>query len=351
VRSGGGDRPRGPCETDAQEEERLAASRPVEPEAYQLYLKGRHEWNKFTPSSLRTALEHFHKALDHDPGYAPAYLGIADAYYSLAGNYMSPQVAYPKARAAARRAIELDESLAEAHATLGNVAMGHLHDWRGAEAAFHRALELNPSHAMAHNSYGVFLSFLGRTEEAIEQMDRAQELDPLSPYIAVGAAWPYLYAFPEKRNYRRAIEVLEAVVETDPAFLNAHVNLAIAHSLLRQCDSARQEIDKSIALSGGDTGIVVWLGSVHATCGDRARANEILAGAWKGDAPGKEFPFFVALIYASLGETENALRSLELAVENGDDLLISLVTEPRLDGLRADPRFIDLLRRLGLPAQ
>jgi Tfp pilus assembly protein PilF len=228
--------------------------------------------------------------------------------------------------------------------------MGLDHDWQEGEAAFRRALDLNPSDARAHNSYGLFLSYLGRTEEAVEQMGRAQELDPLSPWIAVGVAWPYLYAPAGKRDYRRAIGILEAVVETDRTFVSAHTNLAIAYSLLDRCDLAMKKVDEATALSGGEVGFLVWLGSVQATCGAGDRATEILERAAGDDQPGHVSPFLAALVHAALGDNEAALRWIETAFEERDELLVMAMVEPRLDGLRSDPRFVALMRRMRVPA-
>ena len=330
------------------EEEAFAGSRTVDPEAYQLYLRGRHQFNKFEAEPFRKAVELFQEALDHDPGYAPAYLGMADAYYHLSGVYVSSKVMLPKSRAAARKALELDRNLSGAYTRLGAISQALDRDWAAAEAAYRRALEQNPNDALAHNYYGVFLTCMSRSDEAAVEMARALELDPLSTYFAVGAAWPSFMAPPAKRDLRGAIRILRHVLDIHPRFSNAYVNLATAYTALGECGPAVEAADQALALSNQEPGIFSYVGSAYAACGREQRAAESLAAAHAADGS-LQFPFNAALTYVTLGRFEEAFRSLEVAYTEGDEWMATLTVDPRLDPIRSDPRYSELVRRMRFP--
>ena len=330
------------------EQERLAGPQKVDPEAYQLYLKGRYQFNKFAGESIRKSIELYQQALDRDPAYAPAWLGIADAYQHMSGTIASSKLVLPKARAAVLRAIKLDDSLAAAYTTLGAVTLALDRDWAGTEAAYRRAIEINPGDAQAHSAYGLFLTLVTRSDEAVVELTRAEELDPLSPYFAVGVAFPLIFALPEKRDLRRSVHILEGVLETDPSFAYAHVNLAVARSLLGECDAAVNSADQAVDLNREEPGIFALVGSVYALCGGRQRAEESLAAA-RGRDGAYHFPFDAALTCVSLGRIEEGFRLLEVAYAEGDEALLQLRIEPRLDPIRSDPRYLELVRRMGFP--
>src|SRR5262249_44092862 len=208
------------------ERRRLAKRQTANIEAYQLYLKGRYQLNNVTIEGLKKALGHFRQAIELDLNYAPAYAGMSDAYIFLSDSEMPGKEAMPMARAAAQKAVELDETLPDAHVALAMVNACYDWEWTKADRAFKRALELNPSHAWARNQYGVFLVAMGRFAEARIEMDRARELDPLSPFIHVGTVWPVYFA----RQYDQAVEQLRRIVALNPDFPNAYLNLGWAYT-------------------------------------------------------------------------------------------------------------------------
>ena len=326
------------------EQQQLARRDTANPEAYQLYLKGRFYWNKRTVESLKKSIEYFNQAIEKDPSYALAYAGLADAY-GLFSTYSvsSPQESYPKAKAAAKKALELDETLAEAHTSLAKVL--NL-DWNLAESnrEFQRAIELNPNYATAHQWYGNGnLRVMGRFDEAIAEMKRAQQLDPLSLVINSDVGVTYISA----RQYDQAIEQLRKTTEMDQGFYYAHWNLGIAYEMKGSLQEALAEYQKARQLTD-DPRTLALLGHGLAVSGKRDEALRML-DQLKEMAKQRYVPAYsFTILYVGLGEKDQALQWLEREYQDRAVELLSLKVDPLLDSLRSDPRFADLVRRMGL---
>ena len=327
-----------------QEQAHLAKSRTVNPQALEAYLLGRFYWNKRTPDGLRRSLEEFQRAVSIDPLYAPAHAGIADAYASFAAYQMlSPIKAMPEARQAAQKALELDETLAEAHAALGTVRFASL-EIAEAEPSFRRAIELNPGYANAHHGYALHLAAQGRTDDALREIRRAQELDPLSLIISSNVAWSLYLG----RRFDEAIDQAQKTIMLDPNFTVAHGYLGQALAAKGRYDEAIASMQKAVELSGGAVSYRSELASIHGLAGHTAEAqktlNELLARA------AKEYvaPYDIAVIYVGLGDRDNAFRWLNRSYEERNVRLVNLRVHPLFDSLREDPRFAVLLRRIGL---
>src|SRR5713226_5381496 len=269
------------------------------PEAHQLYLKGRYLWNRRTGETLKRAAEYFQQAIDKDPGYALAWAGLADCYavYSFY-DVLPPREAAPKAKEAASKALELDDTLAEPHAALGYVKTHYEWDWAGAEREFKRAIELNPNYATAHFWYGNCLEATGRLDEAIAEANRAQEADPLSLAISSAAGRKLYFA----RRYDQAIEHLRKTLEMDPRFSRTHWFLAMAYEQVARQDEAIAECQKALSLSGREPAVLGVLGHAYAVSGKRAEAQKVLAEL--KDLSNRRYvaPFDIVLIYAGLGD-------------------------------------------------
>ncbi len=315
-------------------------------EAYQLYLKGRYHWEKRTVPSLQTARKSFEQALDADPTYALAYAGLADTYILLGNHGVLPQrEAKPRAKAAALKALEIDETLAEAHVSLAGVLGEQEWNWAGAEKEFRRAIELKPGYALAHHWYAALLQMQGRFGEAIGEMQRTWELDPLSLRVNTDLGRAYYFA----RQYDRAIEQYQKTLEIDLDFGGAHSLLGLAYLEQGRFDEAIAELQQGLALTRGQ--LSRWLGYAYARAGRRIEALEMLSRwqqAWEKKANGADV---VALIYVGLGEKELAFEWLERAIQQDRAPLAMLKAFPYWDPLRGDPRFQDLLRRVGLPQE
>jgi len=329
------------------EEKTRLAKRPTENiEAYQLYLKGRYYWNKRTGEGFRRAIEYFSEATEKDPNYALAHAGLADSYILL-GEYglLPTKEAYAKAREATARALELDDTLGEAHNALATVKEDYDWDWPGAEREFRRAIELNPGYATAHQWYGEFLSFRGRHEEALAEIKRAQQLDPLSLIINNVYGEVLLRA---GRN-DLAIEQLRKTLEIDPNFALAHLSLGTASLRKGAFAEAIAEYQRATTLSPDITWYKGLLGHAYARAGKSAEARKLLSEL-KEQSKRRYVPWGdLATIYAGLGEKDRAFACLEKAYERRDARLVEAKVYPLFDPLRSDPRFADLLRRIGLP--
>jgi serine/threonine protein kinase/tetratricopeptide (TPR) repeat protein len=317
-------------------------------EAYHLYLKGRFHWGKRTEESFRKGIDFFQQAIDRDPGYALAYAGLADCYNML-GAYGAapPRDVFPKAEAAARKALDIDETLAEAHTSLAWLLHGFRWDWAGADREFRRAIELNPSYATAHHWYAYHLMSLGQFAEASARLKLAQEQDPLSLIINANVAF-CLYL---QRQYDAALEQVGKVLETDALFPVAHVYRGRVLAQKGLYDDAVLDIQKGIGFSGGQTEFVAILGHVYALAGKTAEAAKVRDDL--AQLAGRRYvpPYHLAMVSAGLGDTEQALAALERAHGERDGFLTYLKVEPMLDRLRPDPRFADLLRRVGLDGE
>src|SRR6266542_848296 len=327
-----------------QEEKRLAAARPVTPEAHELYLKGRYELNKQTEASLRKAIDDFGKAIEKDPGFAPAYAGFADSYSFLRSTYAAPKDVMPQAREAARRALELDDTLAEAHVSMGLTLFFYDFDWAGAEKELRRAIELNPNLADAHDAYATFLAGMNRSAEAVAEIDRARRLDPLSLLILSDAAWVY-YCM---RQYDRAIEESRKAIELDPNFWPGHAFLGLAYEKTGRFAEAVEELEKARRLDDSPT-IYELLGGAYAAWGKKEEAKKVLAELTERSSRRYVCPYEVATIFAGLGEKDAAFEWLDKAVEARADCVPWIKPDTKIDPLRSDPRYAALLRPVGLP--
>ncbi|SRR6266404_1499385 len=327
------------------EEQKLLSKHHTEnTEAYQVYLRGRYFLNKRTTRCIKKAAEYFQQAIQIDPSYALAYAGLADSLTLLVTwEPLPPLEGFPKAQSAAARALEIDPTLAEAHASMGHLLL-HTWHWEDAESAFRNAIDLNPGYASAHQWYSEYLAAMGRFDEAVAEIRRAQELDPLSPNQNSDVGWVLYYA----RRYDEAIDQLRHAVEMDPEFLQAHVLLGQAYTQKAMYEEAIAEFDRAMDLSGKGRLSILLVGHAYAVSG---RTREALAAIDKLNALSKEryfSPYRVALIHAGLGDNDQAFEWLERGYQKRDAWLIWLKVDPALDRLRSDQRFPDLLRRVGL---
>jgi TolB-like protein/Tfp pilus assembly protein PilF len=324
---------------------RALGRRPVEPEAYESYLKGRFFWNKRTESDLNRSIEYFLRAIELDPAYALAYAGLSDAYVLLGiFGVRAPGDVYPKARAAAERALEIDETLAEPHAALGHVLTAYDWDFQGAETEYKRALDLNSSYPTAHQWYGHLLAVTGRYAEGIAEVTRARDLDPLSVPINAFVGLIYMKA----RKSREAVEAARKGVDLDPNNPFAHWILARALDAQNELSESVAESDKAARLSGGGQASTAQLGCAYARIGDTAKAHKIIDQLAELSRTKYVSPYDIAIIYTGLGEKDLALKWLEKAYEERAVRLLEL-PDPAFDTLRSDPRFQDLVKRIGLP--
>ena len=331
-----------------QEQALLTKNRLVDPEAYELYLKGRYFWGKRTQQSNERAISLFQEAIAKDPQYASAYAGLADCYILFGISFdvgsLSPAQAIPQAKAAAEKALELDDMLADGHNSLAYAKLLYDWDWQGSEAEFKRALTLNPGYANAHHWYAHLLMASGRRDEALAESQRALNLDQLSPILHVHLGWHYVYA----RQYDLALEHLRKALDLDPNYSLANWYLGWVYEQQGRYSDALQAMRKAQALLTANTALVADIGHVYAVSGDKAAALKILDQLRETSRRTYVNAFEVALIYAALGEKQTALQWLEKAYIERSDFMIYLVIDPRLDSLRSDPKFIDLTRRVGL---
>ena len=328
------------------EEKRAAKHYTESNEAYQLYLKGRFHWNKRTAEALKKSIEYFNQAIDKDPRFALAYAGLADSYV-VPGNRLPPREAMPKAKAAAMRALELDDTLAEAHASLGRVFAAYDWDWPNAEKEYKRAIELNPRYATAHQWYGGYLSVMGRSNEAIAERKRAVELEPLSLVINFELGLAFYY----DRDYDRAIEQFQKTLELDQNFAPPHNFLPAAYEQKGMYSEAIAEFKKAIPLTSGSESTLskAGLGHVYGVSGKKNEARTLLDELKQLSAQEFVPATSIALIYAGLGENDQAFVWLDKGFEQRAFQLQWIKLDPRWDNLRSDPRFQDLMRRIGFP--
>lgn len=313
--------------------------------AYQLYLKGRFYWNKRTQEGLTRGIEYFQKAIKRDPRYALAYAGLADSYNILASySALSPKEAFPKAKEAATRALALDDKLAEAHASLAFVKFGYDWDWVEADRGFKRAIQLNPGYSLAHNFYAVILPALGRFNEAFAQIKSAQDLDPLSLPINTNLGWLLYLA----RRYEESIQQYLKTIELDDGFALAHRRLAQTYQQTQRFSEADAEFRKALALSGEDVELLSARGHFYATVGEKDKANEVLRQL-EVFARSRYVPAYLAArIHVGTGNFDRAFQLLEQAREERYGYLAYLKVEPMWDDIRGDPRFEELVSRVGV---
>jgi tetratricopeptide (TPR) repeat protein len=313
------------------------------PEAYRLYLKGRYFWNKRTTADLQKGIEFFEQAIELDPQFALAWAGLADSYL-LGASSLSPQEAMPKAKAAVLTALRLDDNLGEAHTSLARILMSFDWDWAGAEQAFRRALELNPNYATTRQWYANYLLATGRADQALAEIRRACELEPCSLILNCALGWVYNMS----GQYDRAVEQYRQTLEMDPHFVMAQREIAFVYQQQGRYQEALAAIDQAIN-DGGENPIALAVrGRILAAAGEveAARRVIVLLGEWQQRAYVP--PMLISVIYAALGEKDEAFDWLWRACEDRSSPLVWLKVDPWLDSLRADPRFAELLRRVGL---
>jgi TolB-like protein/DNA-binding winged helix-turn-helix (wHTH) protein/Tfp pilus assembly protein PilF len=329
-----------------QEQAALKNTKFVNPRAYESYLKGRYFWNKRTADGLKVALAYFNQAVDEDPKYAQAYSGLADTY-ALLGDWqyaaMTPKEALPKAKAAAIKALELDSTLGEAHNSLAFVLDGFDWDLDAGGKEFRRAIDLTPSYATAHHWFAWHLSLLGRYDEAIAEMRKAESLDPLSLIINADLAELLVLA----HSYDESIRQSNKTIEMDPNFAMAHNQLAQGYLEKYMYSEAVTELQKAVRLSGGSPTCIANLARAYAASGRRSEAIRLLSGLQKRSNPTYSYGSEIATIYASLGDRDQAMNWLEKAYE--ERFNPGVLLRPGFDPLRSDPRFEDLVHRIGLP--
>ena len=329
-----------------QEQAALKNTKFVNPQAYEFYLKGRYFWNKRTADGLKVALAYFNQAVDEDPKYAQAYSGLADTY-ALLGDWqyaaMTPKEALPKAKAAAIKALELDSTVGEAHNSLAFVLDGF--DWNldAGGKEFRRAIDLNPSYATAHHWFAWHLSLLGRYDEAIAEMRKAENLDLLSLIINADLAELLVLA----HSYDESIRQSNKTIEMDPNFAMAHNQLAQGYLEKHIYNEAVTELQKAVRLSGGSPTCIANLARAYAASGKRSEAIRLLSGLQKRSNPTYSYGSEIATIYASLGDRDQAMNWLEKAYE--ERFNPGVLLRPGFDPLRSDPRFENLVHRIGLP--
>ena len=328
-----------------EDEKRLTRRYTQNPEAHQLYLRGRYLWNRRTAQTLRRAAEYFQQAIEKDPGYALAWAGLADAYNVYSFYRMSsPKDSATKAREAARKALELDDTLAEAHASIA-YGLRQEWDWVGAEREFQRAIALNPDYPTAHMWYGTTLSALGRQEESMRELRRAQETDPLSLIINAEIGRQFYFA----RQYDQAIEHFRKTIdEMDPNFGVAHYYLGLALEERGRYQEAIEEFQKWFDLSAGDPAAIAALAHAYGASGNKSEAQKRIAQLHALSKSRYVAPVDLAVAYIGLGDKDRSMEWLEKAYEDRSAWLIWIKVDPRFDVLHADPRFRDLLRRMGL---
>lgn len=327
-----------------EQEKRLTRRSTNDTEAYQLYLRGRYHWNQRSPDEIRIAIDYFRQAIDHDPAYSLAYAGLADSY-ALLGDYnaLPADEAFHRAKAAAERAIEIDEGLAEGHTSMAHVSF-YYRDWPRAESEFKRAIELNPGYATVHQWYANYLAIMGRSDDALEQIRIALDLDPLSPIIseALGAQ---LYL---ARRYDEAIRQFVKTLQQDPNFVPAHYGIAFAYAQIGKYKEAIDSCEKTIALSGCRTCYLAGLGYVYGLSGRKEEALEAISELEKNLDTDYVSAADIAMVYAGLSDRDEAFRWLERAYAEHAEFINFIQVEPAFDPIKSDPRFEELLQRLGL---
>ena len=327
------------------ERSRLSAQPTRNNEAYTLYLKGRYFWDKRTEENIETALGYFQRAVDMDPGYARAWVGIADVWI-FRGWYsrLAPRETFPKAKSAAMRALEFDSTLGEAHASMAHIHFEFDHDWPAAEREYRRAIELDPGYANAHHWYGGFLSAMGRHDEALQQAMTARTLDPLSPIIQTWVGLRYYFA----GKYDAAITEYRKALELSPDFAPAHWHLGWAYEQTGRFKEGISEAERALALDEGNLVYLASLGHAYARAGMKSEARATLARLAQASTSRHVSSYHVAVIHMALGDTNAGLDWLERAYDEQSPWIGYLGVDPRVDPVRSQPRFKSLLRKARL---
>ncbi|PYT78138.1 MAG: hypothetical protein DMG40_20925 [Acidobacteria bacterium] len=331
-----------------EDQKRLASSpRPLNPEAYEDYLKGRYYWNKRSDEGISRAIEYFEAATKKDPTYALGYAGLADCY-SVVGSTivgtMSPAEAGLKAKAAAQKALEIDSSLGEAETSLASVRFNYDWDWLAAASGFQRAIELNPSYATAYQRYSLYLMAMGRAQESVEEINLARQLDPLSLSINFSLGWRLYMA----RHYKQAFEQLRNTLEMDPNFALAHLVLGETYEQQGNYPQAIEQLQKATAIAPNSPLMLAGLGHAYGGAKRTAEARTVLNQLMEQSKKQYVAPFYVALVYAGLSENEKAMDWLEKGYEDRSNGLVFIKVDPELDSLRSNSRFKELQSKMHL---
>jgi len=323
----------------------------VNPQAYELYWKGRYHWNQRQPEDVNQAIKYFQEAIKLDPQYALAFAGLADCY--VLGNIlqMPPKEAMPMAAEAARKALAIDNQLAEAHTSLAKIKLSYEWDWAGAEAEFKQAIQLNPGYATAHQWYGVYLSEMGRHDESVRERSTAQDLDPLSLSIATGLGRALYWA----RRYDESISRLQTIIPKDPNYADTYWSLGLAYEQKRMNAEAISAFHRAVELSRssefaeGKPEMMAALAYAYGQAGKQTEARGILDQLQKTSTSQRYVsPYAVSLIYIALNDKDAAFQSLGRAFQERDENLVHLRVDPRLDPIRSDARFQQLLKQINL---
>ena len=327
---------------NGEDQKRLAKHYTDNVDAYQLYLKGRWFWNKRTADGKKQASAYFQQAIDLDPNYALAYVGLADTF--ALNSSVQPRESYLRAKDAAARALALDNTLGEAHATLGFIKSHYERDGAGSEQEFRRAIELTPNYAIAHYWYADQLIARSQFPQALQEFERAAELDPFSPIISTEIGLVYFYT----RQYDRSIEHFQKMSDQFPDFFPVHMYLGWAYTQKKMYAEAKNQYQQAASLSDGHTLVLATSGYTHAVSGEKAEALKILKELT--DLASRQYvsPYRFAIVYSGLGDKEKAIEWLNRAYDELDLLLIYMNVTPFFDTLRDDPRFGGLVQRLGL---
>lgn len=329
------------------EKDRIESRPTSNTEAYNDYLKGRYHWNKRSAEDLKLALGYFNQAIEKDPAYSAAYAGLAETYVLLpeyAGAEASEM--YPQAEAAAKKALEIDQSLGEAHAVFGLVKLDQW-DYKDAEKEIKRAVELSPNNPSARQWYSLCMLFQGRPDESLAEINRAHELDPLSLVINVDLAYNFLFL----RQYDRSIEQFKKTLELDQSFVIALAGICEATALKGSNADALEACSKARALAGGDPFVLGSLGYAYARSGKKEEASAMLDKLLQLSARGSSVSFFVAFVYEGLGEREKTFQWLERGYQKKDIYMRSLIVDPVWDDIRSDPRYVTIIKGMGLGGQ
>jgi len=325
------------------ERSQLAARRVADPKVNDLVMRGRYFADKYTTASLDKAAGYFEQAIAKDPNYAPAHAGLAYLYWCRALANAPPREVMPKLKRAAERALQLDETLAEAHVSLAYALLYYGWDWPGGEKHLKRALELNPSAADAHLVYGGYLNALGRPQEALAEARAAEVLDPLS----LPVQQMILFALVGAREYNKAIDQFHRVLEREPNFPRGYLLASLAYTEMGQMDHAIEAIKKAIQLESSNTGQVI-MAHVYAAKGDRAKAEQLLKEITAKSKQGYVCAYEVAHAYIKMGDKKKAYEWLDKGIKDRADCMIWLLAEPWMDPLRGDRRYRELIQYIGL---
>jgi len=327
-----------------QQRARLATPLPVNTEAYQNYLKGRYQLNRRDLASMQHGLDYFGRAVAADPDFALAYVGIADTY-DLLGFYgaLPPTNAYPEAKKAAQKALSLDDSLAEAYTTLADVQLHYDYDWKAAEQGFRSAIQRNPNYPVAHHWYAVLLALSGRSAESLTQMEHASKLDPASLAITGDMALHYFHA----GQYDQTVAQSKKCLELDPNYHMCHVWLASAYVEKSMYTEAIAHFQRAIELQPDNLFAVALLGNAYARSGQPAKAREVIRNLQRLSTRRYVGAANFAIVYCGLGEIDHALEWIERGYQQRDPLLTRMKFHPVTVPLRSDPRFAELVRRVG----